>query len=247
VTSVEIKKPTTRYPQLQDGYDRDTGEGAGHLFKFDKTGKLLTDLPLGEGPVYHPGGIDYDGRYIWVPVAEYRPNSSAIVYRVDPATMKATEVFRYRDHIGGIVHNTDDNTLHGVSWGSRRFYRFTLDGDGKVTNASVPPEQLRKPNRSGYIDYQDCKYLGRREMLCSGLNNYQIKKDGPRFPLGGFEIVDLRSDQVASQMPIELWTESGLPMTYNPMWIEATATGLRAYFMPEDNKSTLYIYEADIK
>jgi len=247
VTAVEIKKPTTRYPQLQDGYDRDTGEGAGHLFKFDATGKLLADLPLGEGPVYHPGGIDYDGSYIWVPVAEYRPNSSAIVYRVDPATMKATEVFRYRDHIGGIVHNTDDNTLHGVSWGSRRFYRFTLDGEGKVTNANVPSEQLRKPNRSGYIDYQDCKYLGRREMLCSGLNNYQMKKDGPRFPLGGFEIVDLRSDQAISQMPIELWTESGLPMTYNPMWIEATATGLRAYFMPEDNKSTLYIYEADVK
>ena len=247
VTSVEIKKATTRFPQLTDGYDRDTGEGAGHLFKFDKTGKLLADLPLGEGSVYHPGGIDYDGRYIWVPVAEYRPNSRSIVYRVDPSTMKATEVFRYADHVGGIVHNTDDNTLHGVTWGSRRFYRFTLDGDGKVTNASVPSEQLRKPNRSGYIDYQDCKYVGRREMLCSGLNNYQMKKDGPRFPLGGFEVVDLRTDQAISQMPIELWTESGLPMTYNPFWIETTASGLRAYFMPEDNKSTLYIYEADVK
>jgi hypothetical protein len=29
VSSVEIKTPTKRYPQLQDGYDRDTGEGAG--------------------------------------------------------------------------------------------------------------------------------------------------------------------------------------------------------------------------
>ena len=247
VTSVEIKKPTTRYPQLQDGYDRDTGEGAGHLFKFDKTGKLLADLPLGEGAVYHPGGIDYDGRYIWVPVAEYRPNSNAIVYRVDQATMKATEVFRYRDHIGGIVHNTDDNTLNGVSWGSRRLYRFTLDGDGKVTNANVPSEQLRKPNRSGYIDYQDCKYVGRREMLCSGLNNYQMKKDGPRFPLGGFEIVDLAANRAIFQIPVELWTESGLPMTQNPFWVEPTSTGLRAYFMPEDEKSTLYIYEADVK
>ena len=80
-------------------------------------------------------------------------------------------------------------------------------------------------NKSGYIDYQDCKYLGRSEMLCSGLNNYQMKKDGPRFPLGGFEIVDLRTDQVIAQMPIELWTESGLPMTQNPFWIEATADG----------------------
>lgn len=247
VSSVEIKKPTTRYPQLQDGYDRDTGEGAAHLFKFDKTGKLLADLPLGEGPVYHPGGIDYDGKFIWVPVAEYRPNSAAIIYKVDAATMKATEVFRYKDHVGGIVHNTDDDTLHGVSWGSRRFYRFTLDKDGRVTNASVPSAELRKMNKSGYIDYQDCKYLGNREMLCSGLNNYRMKKDAPVFPLGGFEIVDLRSDMATFQMPIELWTESGLPMTYNPFWIETTPTGLRAYFMPEDNKSTLYIYDADVK
>jgi len=247
VSSVEIKTPTKRFPQPVDGYDRDTGEGAGHLFKFDKTGKLLADLPLGEGSIYHPGGIDYDGRNIWVPVAEYRPNSASIVYRVDPATMKATEVFRFKDHVGGIVHNTDAKTLHGVSWGSRRFYRFTLDDQGRVTNANVPPAELRKMNKSGYIDYQDCKYLGRNEMLCTGLNNYQMKKDAPRFPLGGFEIVDLRTDQVVAQMPIELWTDSGFPMTQNPVWIEATATGLRAYFMPEDNKSTLYVYEADVK
>ena len=247
VSSVEIKTATRRFPQPVDGYDRDTGEGAGHLFKFSAAGKLLADLPLGEGSVYHPGGIDYDGTSIWVPVAEYRPNSRSIVYRVDPATMKATEVFRYGDHVGGIVHNTDDRTLHGVSWGSRRFYRFTLDDQGRVTNAAVPAAELRKPNRSGYIDYQDCKYLGRREMLCSGLNNYQMKRDGPRFPLGGFEIVDLRTDQAVSQMPIELWTESGLPMTQNPFWIEATATGLRAWFMPEDGKSTLYVYEAEVR
>jgi len=247
VSSVEIKTPTKRFPQPVDGYDRDTGEGAGHLFKFDKTGKLLAVLPLGEGSIYHPGGIDYDGRNIWVPVAEYRPNSASIVYRVDPATMKATEVFRFKDHVGGIVHNTDAKTLHGVSWGSRRFYRFTLDDQGRVTNANVPPAELRKMNKSGYIDYQDCKYVGRNEMLCTGLNNYQMKKDAPRFPLGGFEIVDLRTDQVVAQMPIELWTDSGFPMTQNPVWIEATATGLRAYFMPEDNKSTLYVYEADVK
>ena len=247
VSSVEIKTPTKRFPQPVDGYDRDTGEGVGHLFKIDKTGKLLADLPLGEGSIYHPGGIDYDGRYIWVPVAEYRPNSASIVYRVDPGTMKAAEVFRFKDHVGGIVHNTDAKTLHGVSWGSRRFYRFVLDDQGRVTNANVPPAELRKMNKSGYIDYQDCKYLGRNEMLCTGLNNYVMKKDAPRFPLGGFEIVDLRTDQPIAQMPIELWTESGFPMTQNPVWVEATATGLRAYFMPEDNKSTLYIYEADVR
>jgi hypothetical protein len=247
VSSVEIKTPTKRFPQPQGGYDRDTGEGVGHLYKIDAKGALITDLVLGEGSMYHPGGIDYDGRYIWVPVAEYRPNSRAIIYRVDPATMKAEEVFRYGDHVGGVVHNTDDNTLNGVTWGSRRFYRWTLDSQGRVTNADTPPEQLRKLNRSHYIDYQDCKYLGRREMLCSGLNNYLLKKDSPRFPLGGLEIVDLTTNQATNQVPFEFWTESGLPMTQNPFWIEATATGLRAYFMPEDEKSTIYVYEVDVK
>jgi hypothetical protein len=247
VSSVDIRTPTKRYPQLQDGYDRDTGEGVGHLFKLDMKGNLISDLTLGEGSIYHPGGIDYDGKWIWVPTAEYRPNSRAIIYRVDPTLMKATEVLRYGDHIGGLVHNIDNHSLHGVSWGSRRFYRWTLDGNLEATNAKTPPAELRVANPSHYIDYQDCKYLGGQEALCSGLNNYQMKKDGPRFPLGGFEIVDLAANRAIFQIPVELWTESGLPMTYNPFWIEPTSTGLRAYFMPEDEKSTLYIYEADVK
>jgi hypothetical protein len=182
-----------------------------------------------------------------VPTAEYRPNSRAIVYKVDPATMKATEVFRYGDHVGGIVHNTQDNTLHGVSWGSRRFYKWTLDNDGKVTNAGTRPEDLRVTNPALYIDYQDCKYLGRQEMLCSGLNNYQMRPNAPRFPLGGLEIVDLATNHVLYQVPVELWTDTGFPMTQNPVWIEPTASGLRAYFIPEDEKSTMYIYDAEIK
>ena len=247
VSSVEIKTPTKRFAQLQDGYDRDTGEGAGHVFKFDKDGNLLADLAIGEGSAYHPGGMDYDGKWIWVPTAEYRPNSRAIIYRIDPATMKANEVFRYGDHIGGLVRNTRNNSLHGLSWGSRRFYTWALDANDRPTNADTPPERLRVANPSGYIDYQDCKYLGGQEALCSGLNMYQMKKDGPRFALGGFEIVDLAANRAVFQMPVELWTESGLPMTYNPFWIEPTANGLRAYFLPEDEKSTLYVYEADIK
>jgi hypothetical protein len=245
VSSVEIRTPTKRFAQLQDGYDRDTGEGAGHLFKFDSNGNLIADLAIGEGAVYHPGGIDYDGTSIWVPAAEYRPNSRSIVYRVDPATMKSTEVFRFADHVGGLVHNTRNHSLHGVSWGSRRFYTWPLDMNGRATNADVRPERLRVANPSGYIDYQDCKYLAGDEALCSGLNNYQMKKDGPRFPLGGFEIVDLAANRPVFQIPVELWTDSGLPMTQNPFWIERTANGLRAYFMPEDEKSTVYVYEAD--
>lgn len=35
ITSVEITTPTKKYDKPQDGYDRDTGKGVGHLFKVD--------------------------------------------------------------------------------------------------------------------------------------------------------------------------------------------------------------------
>jgi hypothetical protein len=244
VSSVEVTVPTKRLPQQERGLDRDAGEGRGHLFKLDMSGNLVTDLAIGEGSVYHPGGIDYDGTHIWVAVAEYRPNSRSIVYRVDPSTMKAAEVFRVADHIGAIVRDTDENTLHGVSWGSRRFYRWTLDGHGRVTNAEATLGSLRRLNPSHYVDYQDCKYIPRGRMLCTGVAELRHGPSTPSFGLGGLDLIDLRDGRPLHQVPIALLTPSSRLMTQNPAWFEATATGLRAYFMPEDNRSTLYIYEA---
>jgi len=247
VSSVEITTRTRALPQPIGGHDRDAGEGVGHLFKVDSKGKLVADLKVGEGPMYHPGGIDYDGESIWVPCAEYRPDSRSIVYRIDPRTMKATEVFRFADHIGAVVRNTDDNTLHGVSWGSRRFYRWTLDRNANVTNAATPPERLRTLNRSHYVDYQDCKYAGRDRMLCTGVTEIRRAADAVPFRLGGMDLVDLADGRPIQQLPVLLWTRAGIDMTHNPSWIEPTATGLRAYFMPEDDSSTLYIFDVDAK
>ena len=70
LSSVEIIERTQRFDQPVGGYDRTPGKGKGHLFRFDAQGRLLADVTLGQGDVYHPGGIDYDGRYLWVPVAE---------------------------------------------------------------------------------------------------------------------------------------------------------------------------------
>jgi hypothetical protein len=251
ISSVEVTVPVRRLPEPAGGYDRDAGAGVGHLFAMDAKGNLLRDLRLGEGTVYHPGGLDYDGKDIWVPVAEYRPNSRSIVYRVDPRTMEATAAFRFDDHIGAVVHNTDDHTLHGISWGSRRFYRWTLDRHGRVTNAGVPREKLRTLNTSHYLDYQDCKYAGARRMLCTGVTEMRPTPDAPPFRLGGIDLVNLRDGRPLHQVPVLLWTRGGMDMTHNPVWIEPFdspgpgpgARGLRAYFMPEDDTSTLYIYE----
>ena len=169
----------------------------------------------------------------------------SIVYRVDPDTMRAVVVLRFpADHIGAIVHNTDDDTLHGVSWGSRRVYRWTIGRDGRVANSGVGVASQRTLNPSHYVDYQDCKYAGNRRMLCTGVTEIRQSADAQPFRLGGLELVDLQDGRPLHQVPILLWTERGLDMTHNPSWIESTATGLRAYFIPEDDNSTLYVFEA---
>lgn len=75
VSSVEIQTLPKKLPAPVDGHPYDAGIGVAHLFKIGPDGKLMADLILGEGSIYHPGGIDYDGVSIWVPVAEYRPDS----------------------------------------------------------------------------------------------------------------------------------------------------------------------------
>jgi hypothetical protein len=248
ISSVEIKVPTRPLDGSRGagGLDRDAGEGVGHLFEATMAGELIADVILGEGTQYHPGGIDFDGTHIWVTVAEYRPNSRSIVYRVDPATRKAAEVFRFGDHLGGIVHNRDDGSLHAVSWGSRWFYRFTLDRNGRATNAGSPPAALRTANPSHYVDYQDCKYAGGRQMLCTGIANVVRGPNERSYQLGGIDLVDLATGRPVHQVPLGLATPAGVSLTRNPSFFETTASGLRAYFLPEDDSATLYVYAVDL-
>ena len=247
VSSVEVRVPTKRGPQPDDRSDRDTGAGVGHLFKMTMAGALVTDLVLGEGSLYHPGGIDYDGTHIWVTVAEYRPDSRSIVYRVDPGTMQASEVMRVGDHLGAIVHDTATRSLHAVSWGSRRFYRWRLDASGSVVDRAVPLDRIRTMNPSHYVDYQDCKFAGAARMLCTGVSELRTAPATPPFRLGGLELVDLAGGRPVHQVPIALWTTDGVDMTHNPSWFEMVPSGLRAYFMPQDDTSTLYVYDAVAK
>ena len=244
-SSVEVTTPPKRGAG-GNGFDRDPGRGIGHLFEATMDGRLVADIVLGEGTMYHPGGLDFDGRDIWVPVAEYRPNSRSIVYRVDVATRKAVEVFRVGDHLGGVACNTDDHTLHAVSWGSRWIYRFPLDGSGRPTNSDAPLATLRAINRSHYVDYQDCKYVGKQRMLCSGIAALPRNSGERALQLGGIDLVDLVTAAPLHQLPVGLSTPAGESLTRNPSFFEAAAGGgVRAWFLPDDDRATLYVYRIE--
>ena len=244
LSSVEILKKTKRYDHPLDGYDRTPGSGIGHLFVFDPaTGQLLNTITLGESDIYHPGGIDYDGRFVWVPVAQYRPDSLSVIYRIDPETLEVHEVLRTRDHIGGVVFDPTTSLLHGVSWGSRRFYTWKLNEN--LTGIMADPTMQNNPQH--FIDYQDCQLSGAHQMLCSGLAKYEVPEAGT-ISFGGLDLVNLESGLPVHQIPVQPWIRPNHVMSNNPFYAEAMPDRkIRIYFVPEDDQSTLYVYSLKLE
>ncbi len=237
ISSVETIARPERIEDANGIYDRTAGTGVGHLFKLDSDGELKARITLGEGSMYHPGGIDFDGVSLWVSVAEYRPNSRSIIYKVDPDSLESTEVLRFEDHLGAIIRDAEKDKLHAVSWGSRRLYSWQ-GANGDYSNS----DSLMTSNPSHYIDYQDCQALAFSKMLCSGLSSYQNEAD-VSFKLGGIDLIDLTSMSPEYQLPMTQTTNSGALLNQNPFYVEADEKGgLQFYFIPEDNQSFLYHY-----
>lgn len=237
LSSVEILEPTVRYPSPVGGYDRTTGKGRGHVFVIDRQGKLLKDIVLGEDSIYHPGGTDFDGENVWVPVAEYRPDSSSIVYTINPDTYEVTEQFRQADHVGGVVADRKTNRITGVSWGSRKL--FTWNGQGKLLGSQTNP--------SHFIDYQDCEYAGAGHQLCTGVTGLK-SADGNPFELGGLALTDLTDGKIVHEVPFQKFSMAGHSMTRNPVALESEGHVLRLFAAPDDGEeiagTELFVFEA---
>ncbi len=242
LSSVEIIKPTVKYPEPVNGYDRTPGKGIGHLFVLDRDGRLLEDIVISDGHRYHPGGLDYDGRFLWLPVAEYRPDSSADIYRVNPRTNAVKKLFRVSDHIGGVVRDQETGRLIGQSWGSRRFYDWTVSGQQKRYWL----------NENHFIDYQDCEYVAFRKALCSGVAELPAQPGATTpYELGGFAMIGLRAPhRILHEVPVQLWSTAGHVITRNPTDLDADGRHLTLYAAPDDSEEAagtqILVYEADV-
>jgi hypothetical protein len=225
LSSVEVLEAPVRYPEPIGGYDRTPGRGRGHLFELSLDGRLLRQIELDEGTIYHPGGIDYDGEWLWVPVAEYRPDSDAIVYRVDPDTLRAREAFRVADHVGGVVRDRVSRRLHGVSWGSRTFYTWT--SRGRELAVAANPEH--------YVDFQDCAYARFAKAVCTGITEY-TGPTGARLELGGIGVVNLDHATLGAEVPVQRYSTAGHVVTRNPVELEVDGGTLRMYAAPDDGE-----------
>ncbi|MGW5360262.1 DUF6454 family protein [Actinopolymorpha pittospori] len=239
LSTVEVLQPPARHPEPLDGHDRTPGSGIGHLLVLDRQGNLHKDVRVGADTIYHPGGVDFDGETVWVPVAEYRPNSRAVVCRFDPHTYDVTIAFEVADHVGAIVRDRVTGDLHGMSWGARTLHTWTPDGSLLRSRA----------NEDHLIDYQDCSYAGWRKQICSGITVLP-GPDGRRHELGGLALRDLREDRILHQIPFPHFSTAGHVLTRNPVALEVVDDTLRLLAAPDDGEdpagTELFVYETRI-
>jgi hypothetical protein len=153
-------------------------------------------------------------------------------------------VLNYKDHLGGIVHDTRDNLITALNWGARDAATWDLKSAKTGCDAAPTPERVVR-NPSYFIDYQDCKWLGhsglyggKSVMLCSGVATIG------GYNLGGIALVDVKTMVPLAEVPIELESKLGVRLTQNPMDVSVKDGKLRLYLLPDQHNSTLYIYEA---
>lgn len=161
-----------------------------------------------------------------------------------PDTLVPEPILSVADHQGGAVHDTKSGTVVTLNWGSRK--ASIWNGHDKPP---APPELTRPKaevkNPSSFVDYQDCKFLGRYElygtrpvMLCSGVADLANTR------IGGLAIVDMETMVPLHEVPVTLVSELGAAMTKNPMDVAIVDGKMRLYFLPDERNSTLYVYEA---
>ena len=217
------------------------GRGIGHLFVADRSGKLIADIPLGEGDMYHPGGIDFDGSNIWVPLGEYRPAGNSMVLSVNPKSFEVSERFRIKDSIGWTISDSDSETIYGGNWGSRRFYAWGTEGE----------ERQRWANPSSFIDYQDCQWVGDGRAICSGIAVLPQPSGNGEYELGGLAIVDFIDRRIVHETPIQLFSKVGHVVTRNPFALTCDLDGLFLHVAPDDGNEVggteLLTFKAEVK
>ncbi len=121
--------------------DRDAKKGYLHEFAL-ATGELRRTIEVGKGDRFHPGGMARDGGSLWIPAAEYRRDSSAIIEKRNAKTLELEMQFEVADHIGCIAAGPD--FLIGGNWDSRMFYIW--DKQGKLLR------KVANPTPNGYQD-----------------------------------------------------------------------------------------------
>ncbi len=199
-------------------------DGAGRrafLHEFDRaSGRALRRLELTDGARYHPGGISISGRSIWVPVAEMKPDSSAVLVEIDRGSLAVRRKIHVADHLG-CVAVSDRGDLVAGNWDSRQFHVFDL-------KSGAPVRIVQNPTQTRY---QDIKFVGNQLVAGGALSLWDGSVDWIDWP----SMSVTRTLRAGSIGPVRPFGRGG-PLTGEGMAIEARDL----YVIPEDGPSRLF-------
>lgn len=196
----------------------DKEQKRGWLFKIDRqNANLNSKIELTDRTLIHPGGLQFDGHYLWIPNAEYKSQGRTMIYGVDPNSLEICTSFPVDDHIGAIASD-GKNLLYGVNWDTLHFYIWDFDG-----------HQLNKVDSPTSMAYQDIKYFAGK-LLCSG------HKDDDSV----IDIIDPENWTLVKRidLPQDVWK--------NTLSREGMAFDGNLYFLPDDGPdSRIMIFTLD--
>lgn len=193
--------------------DRPTRKG--YLMAFSVAdGSLIRSVEVQQGDRYHPGGISTDATSIWIPVAEYKAKSTALIQKRNKKTLELEFEFPVEDHIGCIAVTPE--FVIGGNWDSRDFYVW--DHKGKL---------IRKVSSTSGNSYQDIKWVSSQLVGSGTLANRE----------GAVDWLEPAGFTLSKRMAIGN-TEKGHPYTREGMTIFRN----EIWFLPEDDDSRLYVF-----
>jgi hypothetical protein len=196
----------------------DTPNRKGFLHQFSlTTGDLERAIEIQDGDRFHPGGIAADMTSLWIPVAEYRANSTSTIQRRSKRTLKLESQFSVSDHIGCVAFTPE--FLIGANWDSREFYVWTHEGN-----------LIRKLANTTANAYQDMKYDSGRLVASGLLPDHTGAIDWLEFPSMKLlrRIMPGKTDRGA------VFTREGMSVRGNQLLL-----------LPEDGPSRLFVFRLD--
>jgi hypothetical protein len=187
----------------------------GFLMEYElPSGKQLRSIEIQQdGERFHPGGFDADDKSFWIPVAEYKRNSSAVIQKRNRQTLALEASFPVTDHIGCVA--IAKNRLYGGNWDSKQIYEWKFDG-----------KEIRKRDSASQYHYQDIKFR-KNKLVAGGINAQE----------GAVEYLNPGSLKIEKRVTFGK-TSRGVLFPHEGMDL----VGNYVYFLPEDAPSRLFMF-----
>lgn len=202
------------------------------------------------GALDHPGGIQSDGKRLWIPIAQSVPHGKSRI-RVFPLDSlqagepKAELDIPIEDHVGAIAISSEQQLAFGASWDTETIYVWDFQGRLQKTLGTTPLTEFHLgwtsgPNGREGVAVQDWKLI-EGQLFASGL--YKEPRLDSALPRSRLLIFD---SSLAANRPPEMVRLPRIEGTEIAREAMAISIGF-VYFLPEDLDSSNRLFRVPLQ